>query len=67
MSQWLINCSKNIIFVPVRHLNPRREKKYHAQGSPVMSMDVKKELIGNFYRPGKLYTKEPIRVNDHDF
>ena len=33
-----------------------------------MSMDVKKkELMGNFYRPGKLYTTEPIRVNDHDF
>lgn len=24
-------------------------------------------MIGNFYRPGKLYTTEPVRVNDHDF
>jgi hypothetical protein len=24
-------------------------------------------LIGNFYRPGKLYTTEAVRVNDHDF
>jgi len=24
-------------------------------------------LIGNFFRSGKLYTQEPIRVNDHDF
>ena len=27
----------------------------------------KKELIGNFFRPGTLYTRETIRVNDHDF
>ncbi|MFZ4658619.1 MAG: ISAzo13-like element transposase-related protein [Caldilineaceae bacterium] len=32
-----------------------------------MSMDVRKELIGNFYRDGKLYTQEQIKVNDHDF
>lgn len=33
-----------------------------------MSMDVKKkELIGNFFRKGKLYTQEVIPVNDHDF
>ena len=24
-------------------------------------------MIGNFYRPGKLYTQERIRVHDHDF
>ena len=24
-------------------------------------------MIGNFYRPGTLYTQEIIRVNDHDF
>lgn len=30
-------------------------------------MDVKKELIGNFFRSGTLYTQEAIRVNDHDF
>ena len=24
-------------------------------------------MIGNFYRAGKLYTQERIRVNDHDF
>ena len=46
----------------------RLKKEYHSQGNPVMSMDVKKkELIGNFYRPGKIYTTEPVRVNDHDF
>jgi hypothetical protein len=35
---------------------------------PILSMDVKKkELIGNFYRVGHLYTQEQIHVNDHDF
>lgn len=24
-------------------------------------------MIGNFFRPGKLYTQETVRVNDHDF
>ena len=24
-------------------------------------------MIGNFFRPGTLYTQETIRVNDHDF
>ncbi len=24
-------------------------------------------MIGNFFRSGKLYTQQPIRVNDHDF
>ena len=24
-------------------------------------------MIGDFYRPGKLLTTEPVRVNDHDF
>jgi len=28
---------------------------------------LKKELIGNFYRNGKVYCKEAIKVNDHDF
>jgi hypothetical protein len=41
---------------------------YLANGQPVLSMDTKKkEMIGNFYREGKLYTKETIEVLDHDF
>ena len=27
----------------------------------------KKELIGNFYRPGTLYTRETVETFDHDF
>ncbi|MDP2828410.1 MAG: ISAzo13 family transposase [Sulfuricellaceae bacterium] len=42
--------------------------RYLATGQPVLSMDTKKkEMIGNFYRGGKLYTRETIEVLDHDF
>lgn len=35
---------------------------------PILSIDTKKkEMLGNFYRDGKLYTRESIEVNDHDF
>ena len=37
-------------------------------GLPVISMDTKKkELLGNFYREGKIDTQETIETNDHDF
>ena len=43
-------------------------KKYKDEGNPVMSMDTKKkEMLGNFYRDGHLYTRETVPVNDHDF
>jgi hypothetical protein len=42
--------------------------QYQQAGNPIISMDTKKkELLGNFYRDGKLYTTAPITVNDHDF
>ena len=42
--------------------------KYLAAGQPVLSMDTKKkEMLGNFYRNGKLYTRETLEVLDHDF
>jgi hypothetical protein len=35
---------------------------------PVLSIDTKKkEMIGNFYRDGKVYCEKAIPVNDHDF
>jgi len=44
------------------------KNEYHEKGNPVMSMDVKnKELVGNFFRPGKINTQGVIPVNDHDF
>jgi len=37
-------------------------------GEPVISIDTKKkELLGNFYRDGKLYTRQIVEVLDHDF
>jgi hypothetical protein len=44
------------------------KRQYLASGWPVISIDTKKkELLGNFYRDGKLYTRETIAVLDHDF
>jgi len=46
----------------------RLKQEYLEAGDPVISMDAKKkELLGNFYRDGKLYTREAIGVFDHDF
>ncbi len=46
----------------------RLKQEYLETGQPVVSMDTKKkELLGNFYRDGKLYTQETIEVFDHDF
>ncbi len=36
--------------------------------NPVLSIDTKKkELLGNFYRDGKLFTKKILETFDHDF
>ena len=46
----------------------RLTAEYQAAGNPMLSMDTKKkEHLGNFYREGHLYTREPLLVNDHDF
>ena len=46
----------------------RLKKEYLKLGLPVVSMDTKKkELMGNFYRDGKIDTQETIETNDHDF
>ena len=46
----------------------RLTAEYRARGNPILSMDTKKkEHLGNFYRPGQLYTLETLLVNDHDF
>jgi len=42
--------------------------EYQAAGNPIISLDTKKkEHLGNFYRPGRLYTLEEIQTWDHDF
>ena len=44
------------------------KQAHHAAFNPVISMDTKKkELIGNLYRPGQLYTQDEIQTFDHDF
>jgi len=44
------------------------KKQFIAKGLPVLSIDTKKkEMIGNFYRDGKVLCTEAIEVNDHDF
>jgi len=46
----------------------RLKREYLGAGDPVISMDTKKkELLGNFYRDGRLYTREVIGTFDHDF
>jgi hypothetical protein len=46
----------------------RLRAEYEASANPILSIDTKKkELIGNLYRDGKLYTKEELRTLDHDF
>jgi hypothetical protein len=46
----------------------RLKQEYLEAGQPVVSIDTKKkELLGSFYRDGKLYTQEPVAVFDHDF
>jgi ADP-ribose pyrophosphatase YjhB (NUDIX family) len=50
-----------------RHIAELR-KSYHRRGWPVLSIDTKKkELLGDFFRPGTAYTDGEVRVLDHDF
>ena len=44
------------------------KEKYLNSVNPVISIDTKKkEFIGDFYREGTLYAKEPVETFDHDF
>jgi hypothetical protein len=46
----------------------RLVQQYHDRGDPVLSMDTKKrELIGLFYRDGRLWVRRTQQVYDHDF
>lgn len=50
-----------------RHISSLRDE-YLTAGLPVISLDSKKkELLGNLYRDGKLYTRETLKTLDHDF
>lgn len=46
----------------------RLKSEYEANGEPIICMDTKKkEDLGNFYREGRLYSKEVVQTWDHDF
>jgi hypothetical protein len=44
------------------------KQEYLDSPNPLLSIDTKKkELLGNFYRHGKLYTRKMLGTFDHDF
>ena len=46
----------------------RLKRKYLKAGLPVISIDTKKkELLGDFYREGRIDARATIATNDHDF
>jgi DDE family transposase len=46
----------------------RLTQEYADSPNPVLSIDTKKrELLGNFYREGRLLTRETLGTFDHDF
>ena len=46
----------------------RLRREYQQTGDPVISMDTKKkELPGNFHRPGTTFTEQTVETFDHDF
>lgn len=46
----------------------RLRREYEEAGDPVISVDTKKkELLGNFHRPGQTFTQQTVETNDHDF
>ncbi len=46
----------------------RLRREYQDAGDPVISIDtIKKELLGNFHRPGPTYTEQTVETFDHDF
>ena len=46
----------------------RLRESFEASGQPMISVDTKKkELIGQFANAGRVWTREPIQTNDHDF
>jgi len=60
------------------HSSPDRDQQFgiirglressEATGNPIISVDTKKkELIGDFANSGRVWTREPIATNDHDF
>ena len=51
-----------------RHVN-EQVKDHQQAGDPVISVDTKKEVLGDFHNAGRTWRPagDPIAVNDHDF
>jgi hypothetical protein len=50
-----------------QYLGYQREQFAQA-GLPIVSVDTKKkEQVGRFKNPGRIWSREPLLVNDHDF
>lgn len=46
----------------------RLKEEYRTSDNPLVSIDTKKkELLGTFYRDGKVYTRQALLAYDHDF
>ena len=46
----------------------RIKAEYLGSGNPIVSIDTKKkELLGTFYRDGKIYARQSLLAWDHDF
>jgi hypothetical protein len=46
----------------------QQKKRFLRRGLPIISVDTKKkELVGNFKNCGRVWSREPVAVNDHDF
>ena len=46
----------------------RLRREYQDAGDPIISIDTKKkELLGNFHRPGQTFTAQTVETFDHDF
>lgn len=46
----------------------RQKKRFLSRGLPIISVDTKKkELVGNFKNPGRVWARQAVPVNDHDF
>lgn len=46
----------------------RVKKLFHNSGRPIISIDAKnKELIGDFFNKGRIWRRQAVEVNSHDF
>ena len=50
------------------HCIARQRRRFCHDGLPIISVDTKKkELVGNFKNPGRVWSQQAPPVNDHDF